>query len=627
MDSKVFADLQKVLASNGIEYRDNKFQKGSEVLSVTVIGMILKASTKYARHADSAIAELLTAYQAHKPDQIDDVDDDKEFEGGYLYKLSGITQLPLDIDKRLMSSVKFAKDSNNTVVYYLKSVVDGIATYTPILTHNGKLDLSNFVKMDNYQKAFEKFEELLVGYERGIIETFANSEDKIAFRLGEINNYIKKNIPMAIQKNCKITWNVNKYTTSHVVRDVIIANDRNSHPTYADYVAMYIEDFGNLYLDQIPMPPAYSNNGGSINNLDISKYIDGERVDMSPYWVEFFSKFTADEQKVFLAWIWGVLDNRNKSRQALCLYDRNGYSAKSAFAHVMSSILGSNLVASINKDSLSNQFGFAKLWDKRLVIAADSKNQQIIRTEKMHLLLGGDMVDIEYKSRDTFSAKLSSKVLINTNMPLEIDPKLLHERTRIIILKVNMRDEVLRSLALKDANGNAIKDQHGQYKLVGDPNFEKNLIATADTMLINAYYAYCELCPTHGDYALPDSVLESLYECEPVTTTSHESLMSHIISVTNDEHDVMLQSDLYEIYITYCTNNSQYKSFSSNQEFGNFKNFLLKNHNVETKQLTVNGKKSRYLVGIKRIRNNENIKEENYDELSQFRPTLRKGFE
>lgn len=593
MDSKQHIEIEKILSEQNITLSNGLFFKDESEMPSVAIGFILKSKSKYKQYSDSKISELISEYINFVPPESKEVEDDN---GGFKYTLSGIAQIPLEMDKVIMNPIKYAKDTNGTILYYVKSEVNGFIQYTPLLSINGKIDPCEFAKMPNYQTFFEWFEDALLEAENDIKTAFYSIDGDTGKKNQAVIEFIQKNIPMTIQKSCVIKWNA----SAKSIKNITISNNKNSHPTFADFVGMYISDFGSLYLEEIKIPKIYSNNGDAFNTFDISPYIDQPKPELSVYWKEFFSKFTEDETKIHLAWIWGVLDAKNKSRQALVIMDLNGYSAKSVFQDVMVKILGSNLVSSINKDSLSNQFAFSKNWNKRLMIAGDSKNSKIFRTEKMHQILGQDFVDVEYKGRDSFLSKLNSKVLINTNTPIDIDPKLLHERSRVIILNVNIKESVLQSLSAKDENGKAKKDQYGNYKLVGDPNFADNLYNTKDSLLINAYYAYKELCPTNADFDVPQSVLETVYDCEPVTTTSMDSILNHIITITNDESDIIAQSELFNIYKSFCLDRPEYKEYQSNNEYQNFLDFLKKNHNITTKQKTISGKKNRYWIGIKK---------------------------
>lgn len=145
---------------------------------------------------------------------------------------------------------------------------------------------------------------------------------------------------------------------------------------------------------------------------------------------------TPDEGDVFKAFIWSIFDARNHGRQILYLYD-DGYSGKSAVMKAIQEALGKRLCAAVQKDSLSNQFAFSKVWDKRLITVGDNKNTHLHQSEKMKMLTGNDMADVERKNRDSFSWTMNAKVMVSSNTPLEVNLRERNERTRVLPIRIN----------------------------------------------------------------------------------------------------------------------------------------------------------------------------------------------
>lgn len=275
----------------------------------------------------------------------------------------------------------------------------------------------------------------------------------------------------------------------------------------------------------IDMPRTITNDP----NVAAFKYINLDelpRPGEAPAWDELCSRYTPDEAKVLLAYIWSMFVADNRSRQLLYIYDPLGFSAKSVLQNAIASAIGDEQVGALQKDSLSNQFGLAKIWNKRVVFIGDNKNRQLIRSEKMHMALGGDMAEIEYKQASSFLARLNLKIVASGNVPLNIDPAATHERSRLIVLKPKVTDEILKKIALTDENGNVVKDEFGQVQMLGDPNFEKDLIAQFPQMLTRAKKCYEELCPTNGNIILPPSVAMNIEECKDDLVSEIEEIFA-----------------------------------------------------------------------------------------------------
>ena len=133
------------------------------------------------------------------------------------------------------------------------------------------------------------------------------------------------------------------------------------------------------------MPQSYS----SVKGVKCFKYIDLQGLMESgdtPTWDFYMKRFNTDESEVLKAYIYAIFNSKNKSRQMLYIYD-NGFTGKTAMSNAIATYLGGDIVGALQKDSLNNSFGLAKVWDKRLVTIDDNKNTKIVRSEKMHMML------------------------------------------------------------------------------------------------------------------------------------------------------------------------------------------------------------------------------------------------
>lgn len=230
-------------------------------------------------------------------------------------------------------------------------------------------------------------------------------------------------------------------------------------------------------------------------------YIDLDTIchDMpTPTWDEYAERFTENEYDVFKAFIWSCFNANNISRQLLYIYDPDGFSGKSVVLSVIAKHLGPNICAALQKDSLNNQFSLAKVWDKRLVTIDDNKNPLLIRSEKMHMMLGGGMADIEMKGRNSFTARLRLKVIAAGNTQLQIDPYSDHERSRLLVITPKVSNQMKKRYCQTDENGELIL-VNGKPILKGDPTFEQRLDAEFPGFISQCREAYSRLCPTDGN--------------------------------------------------------------------------------------------------------------------------------
>lgn len=263
----------------------------------------------------------------------------------------------------------------------------------------------------------------------------------------------------------------------------------------------------------VPMPKLYSNDPDepALLHLDLDTLIKpGE----CPSWDFYFSsRYTPEEAKVVRVFIFCVIYAKNKTRQMLYILDVDGFSGKSLIINVITRVLGKKYVQAAQKDTFNNQFSLAKVWDKILVSISDNKNPQLLRSEKLHMMTGGDQAEIERKGKDSFTARLQMKVIASGNTRLEIDPDATHERTRLIVVKPHPNEEVLKQIALLDKDGNVVYSRSGRPQLLGDPSFEDKLYNEFGAMLAKAREEYKELCPTDGNIILPESMEDEIDNC------------------------------------------------------------------------------------------------------------------
>lgn len=271
----------------------------------------------------------------------------------------------------------------------------------------------------------------------------------------------------------------------------------------------------------IDLPVPYATRPG-IPCITYKNLFDYMHAGETPTWDFYLTRYTTDEADVLKAFIYSIFDAENKGRQLLYIYD-TGFSGKSAMINAISAGLGDGLVAALQKDSLSNQFGLAKVWDKRLCTIDDNKNPNIIRSEKMHMMLGNGRGEIEQKGRNSFSAQFNLKVIAAGNILPEIDTFATHEISRLILLKPKVTDSILQQIAAKNADGSIKMDSYGRPVLIGDANFSNRLAEELPAFLSKCKTIYDQLCPNNANIILPDSCRDALYDLDDAETSSYDA--------------------------------------------------------------------------------------------------------
>lgn len=367
---------------------------------------------------------------------------------------------------------------------------------------------------------------------------------------------------------------------------------------YVDLIAENLEYLWGVPQLCIKMPKIFTNDPTvpcfHFYDLEAAKTVSGDY----PAWKEFLDRFTEEEADVFRAFIWSVFDSENRGRQCLYMLDR-GYSGKSAVINAISNAIGAELHVALSKNSLSNQFAFSKVWDKRFVTIGDNKNQNLIRSQAMHSLLGGDIVDVEYKGRDTFSSRLQCKVFVSSNVPLSIDVKARNEYTRVLPIHPDDSDEALirRGIAALDADGNPMRMSNGNIIVIGDPTWEDRLKEEFPAFLASCYPVYQRICPKRMDIIIPERSTEILATFDDDRSALLEEILDMNFEVTNEETDFIERARMQRAFVESQKDDETYKE--AHLTYTEWKEFLRRRYNLEAKQIRSQGIRRWGYVGIR----------------------------
>lgn len=349
---------------------------------------------------------------------------------------------------------------------------------------------------------------------------------------------------------------------------------------YIDPVTHLVSDWEHFlkYPEMhAPMPKMFSNDPGeaALNFLDLNNIVqEGE----CPTWHKFLERFSADDAEVLKAFLYSIVNVRNAGRQLLYIYDKDGYSGKSVMFNALASLLPERCVQTIQKDSLSNQFGLSKLYGKRLVIIPDNKNTKLIKSEKMHMVLGGDSADIEFKGENSFQLdKIECRIIAAGNVPLEIDPYADHEVSRLIVIKTNMTKELLAEICETDEDGELVVGSDGKYKRKGDSSFATRLKTEAKYFMSECKVSYERLCPTDADIICADSVTQNIFDMvDPEIEVFNEMLNKYFIIGSNQSMTPVELMKQYQYAVDEMEINRVQKI-----EYAHFRTYLVKRNLIK----------------------------------------------
>lgn len=352
-----------------------------------------------------------------------------------------------------------------------------------------------------------------------------------------------------------------------------------------EYLGHLSEYFVHIHENVFPyMPVSFTNDPtqASLNYFDIST-VETTQVINTPAWDEVLSKFSEEEQPIFMAFIFSIFYAKNIGKQVLFMVD-NGNTGKTTLLNALNRILGSSLVQPMQKDSFSNQFATAKYWNKRLITYGDCKNTKIIHTEKIHNAAGNEFVEVEEKGEKSFRAKLHLKIIICMNDNPEIGGAA-HEQTRAIVLHPRLTHQLLEKLGQKDDKGKIERNNKGEAIIIGDGSFEDRLVNEFWPFLKKCRPHYETLCPNDGNIILPIKMIDGLSEYSSIEHDAFEDLFN----LLEQGPDKFIKASELETWF----------SVHSKKEYRNFAEWIRKEKGIEKKNQRIDGKQTKVYLGIR----------------------------
>lgn len=408
-----------------------------------------------------------------------------------------------------------------------------------------------------------------------------------------INNF---NV-MVNQEEKEVELASGQKSTMFKVHAMYFGTDKGGKEFPLNCIAKHFETLAGVPSRLAKIPKLYSNDFSepALYHIDLESLT---QPGPHPTWDKYFKRFRPDEARVIRAFVWSIFKADNTGRQMLYIYDPDGFSGKSVFEKAIASGLGETLVAALQKDSLSNQFSMSKVWNKRLVVIDDNKNPYLILSEKMHMILGSGLADVESKGKNSFMYKMQCKVIASGNCRLQIDPSANHERTRVIVVEPHITDEMLKEFAVCDKNGNLKRNKYGRVQLIGDSNFETNLIKEFPALLADCKEDYEDLCPNNSSIIISEEMEDSLESLSDDSFDILDELIDEKFVFDKDEYITVKEfssgiDELYNDLHSYLP-----KKAVENIERNDIIQHMMKRHKILKKPVRVDGVVTKCYVGV-----------------------------
>ncbi|MFO7791266.1 MAG: hypothetical protein R6V32_11935 [Bacteroidales bacterium] len=299
----------------------------------------------------------------------------------------------------------------------------------------------------------------------------------------------------------------------------------------------------------------------------------------TPAWNGWLSQFPKICLPVFKAWVYSIFEPTNKGRQAVWLHD-NGYTGKSSAVQAIALYMGQDASGTISGGSMKTNFAFEPLYGKRLITYGDCKEPNIIRTTKIHSLLGNDAVTIDRKGLPAFTAQLHAKLIIASNIAPQIDFASNNERTRLLYFPLHEADEeVLKRFCEVDTSGK-VKRYDDNSPVVKGGNLTAELTSEMNYFIYSCKKCYDKLCPGGQDLVVSPDYLELMKKhCVSEETLRFANLCKQFLEFGDTPEHFVTHGDLLKFYNGVTAGNAY--RISGTSDFARFRKYLADVHNIK----------------------------------------------
>lgn len=287
------------------------------------------------------------------------------------------------------------------------------------------------------------------------------------------------------------------HAAAHV--DVSPMHVLKNHDGPAGTVSQYLLTETAVHTPSLPKVLTNDPAEVAFSYVDISGLTPGP----TPNFDSFLSRVHPACRELFMALVFAPLDARSRHRK-VCWIRSDGYDGKSAFFNAINRWSGGKLVAGINSNSLTSEFGLETTIGKRILMIGDCQNSHLLDTNAVHSITGSDgAVVINRKNQPQIDYKFEAMVFVAANSPPDLKEYKQNALTRLAYIPLTpATDEQLKRYARVDKSGKIMRQSDGTPIFTGS-NMEEELVAEMPHIMHKCRAEYTRLCPNHREIQVP----------------------------------------------------------------------------------------------------------------------------
>lgn len=299
---------------------------------------------------------------------------------------------------------------------------------------------------------------------------------------------------------------------------------------------------------------------------------------------------------VFRAWVYSIFVPDNKGRQALWLHD-NGYTGKTSVINAIAEYLGKDASGAISAGSMKTNFAYETIYGKRFVSYGDCSEPNLIKSPKIHSILGNDIVIIDQKNMKPFPARLHAKLIIASNIAPYINTNAHNERTRILYVPLTEpTEEQLRKYCRLSSAGEIMRYHSGAPMVIGG-NLQQELLLEMEGFLYSCRKDYETLCSTGQDILVTQEHLDLMeHHCISEEELTFRNICNQLFSFA-ETYSIPLR--IVQQAFNVATSGTPYKS-GGISDFSRYKKYILDRKSVTIEKVKGTGTiRTQMCFGIK----------------------------
>jgi hypothetical protein len=349
---------------------------------------------------------------------------------------------------------------------------------------------------------------------------------------------------------------------------------------------------------EVPQPVTISNDvrEPTFCYVDLKKLRPGD----TPNFDGFLSSMPECVRGVFMATVYATIFAECHHPLVVWMHGE-GANGKSQFFDAINKYFGDKLVGSVSTQQVTTQFGLEPLIGKRIIIFGDCQSGNILSSNAVHGITGGDAISVDRKNLKGITYRFKSQLFIGSNTAPNIKLNAMNETRRILYVPMGEPDkEVMAKYCEVDAEGEIVR-REGGHPVLKSYDLKGALVKEMPHILHKCreqFEIYCK--PPYNQIAVPKEAFDLMAQnCENGQNLIMGDFLMKGYEITKAETDVIPVSELHGAYLDEVYGNNagmQVNKYSF--EVGEFSRYL-QTSGVKKKRLNNAGLRTLTYTGIK----------------------------